>query len=53
MVAPASHINDELRDTLGRLEAALSSVDDALALTDFDGLVVWTNRAFDRLTSQG
>lgn len=52
MVAPASHINDELRDTLGRLEAALSSVDDALALTDFDGLVVWTNRAFDRLTSR-
>ncbi len=42
----------QLRQTLGRLEAALSSVEDALVLTDFQGQVQWTNRAFDRLVSR-
>ncbi|MEA5443727.1 ATP-binding protein [Cyanobium gracile] len=42
----------QLRRTLGRLEAALGSVEDALALTDFQGLVEWTNRAFDRLVAR-
>ncbi len=42
----------QLRQTLGRLEAALSSVEDALVLTDFQGQVEWTNRAFDRLVSR-
>lgn len=41
-------LQDQLRQTLGRLEAALSSVEDSLVLTDFDGRVEWTNRAFDQ-----
>jgi signal transduction histidine kinase/ActR/RegA family two-component response regulator len=46
-------LQDQLRQTLGRLEAALSSVDDSLVLTDFDGRVEWTNRAFDQLVGHG
>jgi PAS domain S-box-containing protein len=45
-------LQDQLRRTLGRLEAALSSVEDALALTDFQGRVEWTNRAFNNLVGQ-
>ncbi len=47
-----SQLLSQLRRTLGRLEAALSSVEDALVLTDFQGQVEWTNRAFDRLVSR-
>jgi signal transduction histidine kinase len=42
----------QLRQTLGRLEAALSSVEDGLALTDDQGRVEWTNGAFDRLVGK-
>ncbi|AFY27565.1 ATP-binding protein [Cyanobium gracile] len=38
---------EQLRKTLGRLDTALSCVDDGLVITDFKGLVEWTNRAFD------
>ncbi len=42
----------QLRQTLGRLEAALGSVEDGLALTDGQGRVEWTNSAFDRLVGK-
>ncbi|MCP9849417.1 ATP-binding protein [Cyanobium sp. Morenito 9A2] len=45
-------LNDQLRSTLGRLDAALSCVEDALALTNNDGIVEWTNRAFDHLVDR-
>jgi signal transduction histidine kinase/ActR/RegA family two-component response regulator len=38
----------QLRTTLGRLEAALGAVEEALAFTDLDGNVEWTNASFDR-----
>ncbi len=45
-------LQDQLRQTLGRLEAALSCVEDSLVLTDFAGRVEWTNRAFDQLVGR-
>ncbi|MDM7936084.1 MAG: ATP-binding protein [Cyanobium sp. CZS 48M] len=45
-------LQEQLRRTLGRLEAALSSVEDALVLTDFNGRVEWTNRAFNLFVGQ-
>ncbi len=42
----------QLRTTLGRLEAALGAVDEALAFTDLDGVVEWTNASFDRLVGR-
>ncbi len=38
----------QLRTTLGRLEAALGAVEEALAFTDLEGIVEWTNASFDR-----
>ncbi len=43
---------DQLRRSLGRLEAALSSVNDALVLTDVNGRVEWCNRAFNQFVGQ-
>lgn len=43
---------DQLRRSLGRLEAALSSVEDALVLTDVNGRVEWCNRAFNQFVGQ-
>lgn len=40
---------DDLRRTLGRMEAALGLVPDAVAWTDGAGLIRWCNAAFDRL----
>jgi signal transduction histidine kinase/CheY-like chemotaxis protein len=39
----------QLRMTLGRLEAALGAIEEALVFTDLTGCVEWTNAAFDRL----
>ena len=48
----SADLQEQLRRTLGRLEAALSSVEDALVLTDFNGRVEWTNRAFNQFVGQ-
>lgn len=48
----STDLQEQLRRTLGRLEAALSSVEDALVLTDFSGRVEWTNRAFSQFVGQ-
>ena len=42
----------ELRRTLGRLEAALAAIHDALAITDQAGSLLWCNEAFVQLTAQ-
>lgn len=39
----------ELRLSLGRLEAALGVISDALVICQGDGAVVWSNRAFQQL----
>lgn len=41
-----------LRRTLGRLEAALAAISDALAISDADGQVMWCNQAFESLTGR-
>ncbi|MCS5693813.1 EAL domain-containing protein [Cyanobium sp. FGCU-6] len=41
----------ELRSTLGRLEAALSTIDDALVITTREGAVQWCNTSFEQLVS--
>jgi signal transduction histidine kinase/ActR/RegA family two-component response regulator len=48
----SENLTDQLRNTLGRLEAALSSVKDALALTNLYGVVEWTNSSFDTLVGR-
>ncbi|KEF43373.1 MAG: hypothetical protein ER33_01110 [Cyanobium sp. CACIAM 14] len=40
---------EQLRRTLGRLEAALGVVSEAMVFTDAEGTIEWTNAAFDRL----
>ncbi len=45
---PDLNLLTQLRTTLGRLEAALGAVDEALAFTDLNGIVEWTNASFDR-----
>jgi PAS domain-containing protein len=42
----------ELRRILGRMEAALSAISDALVITDDQGMVLWCNRSFDQLINQ-
>ncbi|MEB3331903.1 MAG: diguanylate cyclase [Synechococcaceae cyanobacterium] len=43
---------EELRRTLGRMEAALSAISDSLAITDRQGAVLWCNRAFEQLVGR-
>ncbi|MEA5416120.1 ATP-binding protein [Synechococcus sp. BA-132 BA5] len=45
---PDQSLVGQLRTTLGRMEAALGAVDEALAFTDLNGIVEWTNASFDR-----
>ena len=42
----------ELRLALGRLETALSVISDALVITEGNGQIAWSNRAFQELTGQ-
>ncbi len=42
----------ELRLSLGRLEAALGVISDALVISQGDGTVVWSNRAFQQLVEK-
>jgi signal transduction histidine kinase/ActR/RegA family two-component response regulator len=44
----ADDLIEQLRRTLGRLEAALGVVSEAMVFTDPEGIIEWTNAAFDR-----
>ena len=46
---PTAEALTELRLSLGRLEAALGVISDALVISQHDGTVVWSNRAFQQL----
>lgn len=50
MAPPEDGLVAELRRTLARLEAALSSIQDALAITDRQGCLIWCNASFQELT---
>lgn len=41
-----------LRSTLGRLEAGLATISDALAITDRQGRMLWCNQAFEQFTGR-
>lgn len=41
-----------LRSTLGRLEAGLATISDALAITDRHGRLMWCNQAFEQLAGR-
>ncbi len=48
----APDVIQQLRRTLGRLEAALGVVEEAMVFTDPEGIIEWTNAAFDRLVNR-
>ena len=43
------HLFKELRSTLARMELALATVDEAIAWTDRQGIILWCNAVFDQL----
>ncbi len=43
---------NQLRATLGRLEAGLAAVEEGLVFTNLDGIIEWTNAAFDRFVGR-
>jgi len=46
---PVSLVIDELRETIGKMEVALSEIEDSIVWTDGKGEVRWCNKAFDQL----
>jgi serine phosphatase RsbU (regulator of sigma subunit) len=50
--ASALPVIDELRQTIGKMEVALSEIEDAIVWTDGTGEVRWCNKAFDQLVGK-
>jgi serine phosphatase RsbU (regulator of sigma subunit)/PAS domain-containing protein len=49
---PLLPVIDELRETMGKMEVALSEIEDAIIWTDGTGEVRWCNKAFDNLVGR-
>lgn len=49
---PISLVIDELRETIGKMEVALSEIEDSIVWTDGTGEVRWCNKAFDQLVGR-
>ena len=49
---PLLPVIDELRETIGKMEVALSEIEDAIIWTDGTGEVRWCNKAFDNLVGR-
>jgi serine phosphatase RsbU (regulator of sigma subunit) len=49
---PGSAVIDELRETIGKMEVALSEIKDSIVWTDGTGEVRWCNKAFDQLVGR-
>ena len=49
---PLPPVIDELRETIGKMEVALSEIEDAIIWTDGTGEVRWCNKAFDNLVGR-
>jgi diguanylate cyclase (GGDEF)-like protein len=48
----AEEMIGELRRTMGRLEAALACISEALAITDKEGALLWCNQPFESLVQR-
>jgi serine phosphatase RsbU (regulator of sigma subunit) len=49
---PFTQVIDELRETIGKMEVALSEIEDSIVWTDGTGEVRWCNKAFDQLVGR-
>lgn len=49
---PLLSVIDELRETIGKMEVALSEIEDAIIWTDGTGEIRWCNKAFDNLVGR-
>ncbi len=49
---PVVSVLDELRETIGKMEVALSEIVDSIVWTDATGEVRWCNKAFDQLVGR-
>lgn len=52
LYVPGSPVIDELRETIGKMEVALSEIEDSIVWTDAKGEVRWCNKAFDQLVGK-
>jgi serine phosphatase RsbU (regulator of sigma subunit) len=49
---PGSPVIDELRETIGKMEVALSEIEDSIVWTDAKGEIRWCNKSFDQLVGK-